>query len=113
MTDMNTLLNVEASNAILGQCVGSGDDISMLRAEVENLTAERDDYKGKLNASVSLLTLEKKCLALAKERVAELDDILRKQVDHFVGAHDPDCPEDDTCNCSGKELNDRINEILS
>lgn len=80
--------------------------------EIFNLTAERDDYKGKIDAAVSLLVLEKKCTALAKERIACLESALKKYVDHFGGAHDPDCPEDDTCSCSRKALNGMVNNLL-
>ncbi len=38
---------------------------------------------------------------------------LRKYVEYFAGIHDEDCPADDTCNCSGCEINASVNRICN
>jgi hypothetical protein len=53
------------------------------------------------------LSLAKACKALDEAR-----DVLKKMVLWHGGIHGPDCPQDDTCNCEGKPINDRIEQIL-
>lgn len=43
----------------------------------------------------------------------EARDLLKKIVLWHGGVHHQDCPEDDTCNCEGKPINDRINRFLT
>lgn len=38
-------------------------------------------------------------------------DGLRQYVEWCGGVHDDGCPEDDTCECSGKPINDAVNAI--
>jgi hypothetical protein len=37
---------------------------------------------------------------------------LRAYIDWCGGVHDEHCPEDDTCSCSGKWINDGLNEAI-
>ncbi len=34
-------------------------------------------------------------------------------VEWHGGAHEADCPEDDTCDCEGKPVNDAVNESIA
>lgn len=36
---------------------------------------------------------------------------LRQYVEWWGGIHEPSCPADDTCDCSGKSINDAVNHI--
>lgn len=36
-------------------------------------------------------------------------DALEKYIEWFGGVHEDDCPADDTCDCSGKWINDGVN----
>src|SRR5262245_3149612 len=38
---------------------------------------------------------------------------LKAYVDWFGGVHDDECPQDDTCDCSGKPANDGINGAIN
>jgi len=43
----------------------------------------------------------------------KLLDALKAYVDYWGGAHDDDCPGDDTCGCSGEPINDAVNEAIN
>lgn len=47
--------------------------VAFLKERNAELEAERDDYKGKMEASINLLVLEKKCNGLLIERINELE----------------------------------------
>lgn len=51
-------------------------------------------------------------LAEANRRIAELEAGLDEFCDVYGATHEDDCPEDDTCECSGKPFNDRINALF-
>jgi hypothetical protein len=39
-------------------------------------------------------------------------EVFRRYVNHHGGAHYGDCPEDDTCACDGKPINDAVNAFF-
>lgn len=51
-------------------------------------------------------------LAAQEAKISRLRDALIEVVESFGPWHDEDCPGDDTCDCSGKPLHDRINAAL-
>ena len=38
---------------------------------------------------------------------------LRMYVVHMAGIHDDGCPADDTCNCSGRAINESVNRVCN
>lgn len=47
-----------------------------------------------------------------KARVSLLREALAEFVEWHGGAHSGECPEDDTCECIGKYVNDKANAAL-
>lgn len=47
-----------------------------------------------------------------KRQRDELVEAVLKYIEWHGGCHEDDCPEDDTCDCRGKEFADRLNKIL-
>lgn len=41
--------------------------------------------------------------------IRERSESILKYVEWHGGIHDDDCPQDDTCDCSGKPINDGVN----
>jgi predicted nuclease with TOPRIM domain len=92
--------------------------------KLKSLLREFDKYRGALMEKDALCeTIEKleKQLAAAQAKIAELEkemnelrrcgDGLREYVMWYGGMHDFDCPEDDTCECSDRWINDAVNKL--
>ena len=74
-----------------------------LRADADDLDAQADELAAALSAPSAPLAWWP-----TREQLSGLRDYAIWQ----GGAHDDGCPEDDTCECSGKRLNDAVNSII-
>ncbi len=43
----------------------------------------------------------------------ELLEALKEMAEYYGGAHEDDCPQDDTCDCGLKPFNDRVNLAIA
>lgn len=50
--------------------------------------------------------------ACSIEALRHMRDALQTYVEYFGGVHDDLCPEDDTCDCSRKWVNDGVNSTV-
>lgn len=60
-------------------------------------------------------TCKRKVAAESSSSLTEwqrMGDALKKYIEWVGGLHDDGCPEDDTCDCSGKPINDGINAAV-
>jgi hypothetical protein len=99
-------------------------DIPWLLAQHATLIAERDEAKGRVETlSHSLVAALERAVAAESARdearkardwpsEAQLEG-LKDYVVWQGAAHIPGCPEDDTCDCSCKPMNDAVNSILN
>lgn len=44
---------------------------------------------------------------------AELLEALKQYIDWYGAAHEQGCPEDDTCDCKGKPINEAVNAAIA
>jgi hypothetical protein len=54
----------------------------------------------------------KERLQVAEDALARLTAAVLPYVEWWGAAHEADCPEDDTCRCNGKPINDALNAAL-
>lgn len=76
------------------------------------MKAQRDAEKEEKRAFMSMFLQMKAERDALKERLDQAREALQEFVEWHGGAHEEDCPGDDTCDCAGRASNAKANAVL-